>query len=140
MQQRHRESYFLALLGQVCGWSGAYAEGLEALGEALRFVEQIGERTWEAEIHRLKGELLLARSQGDQSEAEACFSKSIDVAREQGAKLLELRATTRRAELWLDQGRRSEAYDTQVPLYDWFTEGFDTTDLNEAKALIEKLS
>ena len=69
MQQRHRESYFLALLGQVCGWSGAYAEGLEALGEALRFVEQIGERTWEAEIHRLKGELLLARSQGDQSEA-----------------------------------------------------------------------
>ena len=137
---KHRESYYLALLGQACGWTGAYAEGLEALEEALRFVDRIGERTWEAEIHRLKGELLLARSQGDQSEAESCFSKSIDVARGQGAKLLELRATTKRAELWLDQGRRSEAYDAQVRLYDWFTESFDTTDLIEAKALIEEMS
>ncbi len=83
---------------------------------------------------------MLARSQGDQSEAEACFSKSIDVARGQGAMLLELRATTRRGELWLDQGRRSEAYDAQASLYDRFTEGFDTSDLKDAKALLEQLS
>ncbi len=99
-----------------------------------------GMRYWEAEVHRLKGELLLASPDGRRSEAESCFHKAIEVARGQSARSLELRAATSLARLWRGQGKISEAREMLEPVYDWFTEGFDTVDLKEAKALIDGLS
>ena len=110
------------------------------LEEALALVDQYEERYWEAEIHRLKGELLLARSAANQVEAEACWHKALDVARRQGAKSLELRAAMSLARLWQRQGQRAAAYELLAPVYGWFTEGFDTADLQEAKALLEALT
>jgi predicted ATPase len=96
------------------------------------------ERWWEAEIHRLKGVLLLSRENTAQS--EICFERSIRIARQQQATSLELRAATNLARLWGDQGRRAEARDLLAPVYGWFTEGFDTPDLKEAKALLDQLN
>ncbi len=106
----------------------------------MSLIEKIGERTWEAEIHRLKGELLLMRSVKNQPEAERCFNRAIEIARRKSAKSLELRAVTSLSRLWCDQGKRQEAHDLLAPVYKWFTEGFDTADLKEAKALTEELS
>jgi predicted ATPase len=92
----------------------------------------------EAELHRLGGELRLATPEPDQSEAEACFRRALAVAHEQQAKLWELRAATSLARLWQDQ-RRNEAHDLLAPIYGWFTEGFDTPDLKQAKALLHEL-
>jgi len=94
----------------------------------------------EAELHRLKGELLLQQSSGNQPEAETCFQKALDVARSQQAKSWELRAATSLARLWQPQDKRQEAYDLLAPVYNWFTEGFDTADLKEAKALLDNLA
>ena len=92
------------------------------------------------EFHRIKGEALLARSVGNKAEAEACLHHAIEVARAHDAKLLELRATTSLARLWGENTRRAQAHDLLAPLYAWFTEGFDTADLMEAKALLDQLS
>jgi predicted ATPase len=132
--------YFLALAAEAYGRERRYDEGLVRLEEALALVEHSEERYWEAEIHRLQGELLLARSAGHQTEAEAWVHKALDVARRQGAKSLELRAATSLARLWQQQGKRQEAYDLLAPIYGWFTEGFDTLDLKDAKALLEALA
>jgi predicted ATPase len=129
--------YFLALVAEAYGRGRRYDEGLAMLEEALALVDQSEERYWEAEIHRLKGELLLARSAENQVEAEACWHKALEVARRQGAKSLELRAAMSLSRLWQRQGKRTEAYELLAPVYGWFTEGFDTTDLQEAKALLE---
>ena len=97
---------------------------------------------WLAEIHRLRGELLLQAAPGDSDaadRAEACFQQALAVAREQQAKSLELRAATSLARLWQTQGRRAEAHDLLAPIYGWFTEGFDTPDLQDAKALLAAL-
>ena len=110
-------------------------EGLAAVSEALEFVERTDERWWEPEIYRLKGELLLKQSDAD--EAEASFQQAIDIARRQKSKLLELRATVSLARLWQSQGKRMGARLMLTEIYDWFTEGFDTVDLQEAKALLE---
>ena len=99
-----------------------------------------GEHFYEAEIHRLKGELLLAHSMANQKETEACFHQAVDVARRQQAKSLELRATMSLARLWQRQGKRTAARELLAPIYDWFTEGFDTADLQEAKALLDALA
>jgi predicted ATPase len=99
-------------------------------------MEQTDERLWEAELYRLKGELL--RAQGD--EAEASLLKAVEVARRQGAKSWELRATVSLCRLWRDRGRVDEARHMLAEIYAWFTEGFDTVDLKEAKALLEELS
>jgi predicted ATPase len=131
--------YYLALVGEAYGRGRRYDEGLAMLEEALALVDQSEERYWEAEIHRLKGELLLARSAEHQVEAEACVQKALEVARRQGAKSLELRAAMSLSRLWLHQGKRTEAYELLAPIYRWFTEGFDTADLQEAKALLEEL-
>ena len=102
-------------------------------------VERTGVRWIEAELHRLRGELQLALPKPDQSDAEACFGRALAVAREQQAKFWELRAATSLARLWRDQGKRAEARDLLAPVYGWFTEGFDTPDLKDAKALLDEL-
>ena len=130
--------YFLALLGTTHGAAGEGAEGQRLLADALDAGRASGERWFEAELYRLKGELSLAG--GDRATAEACFLSAIAFAREQSAKLWELRATTSLARLWADQGKRAEASNLLVPVYDWFTEGFDSPDLRDAKALLDELT
>ncbi len=120
------------------GWPGLPPEGLTTLAEALALVEQTDERHWEAELYRLRAELLLM--QGDDAEAEASLHKAIKVARRQQAKSWELRATVSLCRLWQQQGRMDEARQMLAEIYGWFTEGFDTPDLQEAKALLEELS
>ena len=131
--------YLLTLVAEAYGRGRRYDEGLAMLEEALALADQYEERYWEAEIHRLKGELLLARSAENQIEAEACLHKALDIARRQQAKSLELRAAMSLARLWQQQGKRAEARELLAPIYSWFTEGFDTADLQEARALLEDL-
>jgi TOMM system kinase/cyclase fusion protein len=133
------QPYGLALLAEAQGTLGEPEAGLTALAEALVHVEHTGERYYEAEIHRLKGELLLQQSSDNQAEAETCFHQALEIARSQQAKSLELRTATSLAKLWQSQGKRQEAYDLLAPVYGWFTEGFDTADLKDAKALIDEL-
>ena len=97
------------------------------------------ERWWEAEVYRLQGVLLLQRSHADVGQAEACFQQALDVARCQQAKALELRAALSLARLWQGQGQRTPARELLAPIYGWFTEGFDTADLQEAQALLQEL-
>jgi TOMM system kinase/cyclase fusion protein len=134
-----RTSY-LALLAEAHEKVGQAEEGLSALAEALALVDHSGERWWEAELYRLKGELLLQLSSDNQAEAEACCHQSLDIARQQQAKSWELRAATSLARLWQQQGKRQEAHDLLASVYHWFTEGFDTADLRDAKALLDALS
>jgi predicted ATPase len=108
------------------------------LGEALQTVERTGERWFAAELSRHKGRLLLR--QGHSKEAEELYRKALSIAEEQEAKLWELRAAASLARLWSDHGRRAEARDLLAPVYGWFTEGFDTPDLKEAKALLDQLA
>jgi predicted ATPase len=117
---------------------GQPKEGLRTMDESLSFLEETDERHWEAELHRLRGELLLM--DGDGAASEASLLKAIDVARGQDAKSWELRATTDLARLWQRQGKTGEAKQVLAHLYGWFTEGFDTLDLREAKALLEELN
>jgi predicted ATPase len=114
-------------------------EGLEAVSEGLELVQRTGTRIFEAEMRRLKGELLMMGDQSTVVEAARCFSDAFEVARRQGAKLLELRATMSLARLLTKQGRRDEARRMLAEIYHWFTEGFDTVDLKEAKELLEQL-
>jgi predicted ATPase len=113
---------------------------LRLLDEAFARVDRLEERWFEAELHRLKGEALLASSPERGAEAEACYHQALAVARDQGARLWELRAATSLARLWRDQGRCAEAHELLAPVYGWFTEGFDTPDLNEAKGLLDELA
>jgi predicted ATPase len=138
---------FLALLAEIYGKMGQPEEGLAALVEAVAVIQRTGECWYEAELYRLQGELLLAQqgyrlqaSGYRKEEAEACFHKAIEIARRQSAKSLELRATSSLARLWQYQGKRTEAHDLLSAIYGWFTEGFDTKDLQEAKALLDDLA
>jgi TolB-like protein/Tfp pilus assembly protein PilF len=132
----------LAALGELYGMLGQITEGLHAIAEALAIVEQTEERYWEAEIWRVKGELAL-KAATDNSvsvvEAEACYHKAVEIAQRQGAKSFELRATTSLARLWQRQGKTTEARQMLAGIYGWFTEGFDTADLKDAKAVLEEL-
>ena len=103
-------------------------------------VEQHEDRWWEAEIYRLRGVLLLRQPGTPQAEVETWLQRALDVSRRQEAKSLELRAAMSLACLWQQQGKRAEAYNLLAPIYGWFTEGFDTADLQEAKALLDELS
>jgi class 3 adenylate cyclase/predicted ATPase len=154
-----KRPYYLVLLAEAYGKAGQVEAGLRVLAEAGRLVHTTGEHRAEAELSRLQGELLLQKAAGrgsartrsvaaaavpeaDQpllSEAETCFRQALDVARRQQAKSLELRAALSLARLWQQQGQRAEARALLAPLYGWFTEGFDTADLQEAKALLEAL-
>jgi predicted ATPase len=163
--------YWLALLAELCGKTGQAKEGLPLLAEALTIVDKTGERFYEAELYRLKGELTLqaqvqslrfkvensrvgtahhagtgaeagtvggAHPTGSE-EAETCFLQALTIARKQQAKSLELRAVTSLARLWQQQGKKAEARQMLAEIYGWFTEGFDTKDLQEAKALLAVL-
>jgi len=132
--------YWLALLAEAYGTMGQPASGLMALAEALTLVDKTGERWYEPELHRLKGALLLQQSADNHGEAQACFHRVLDVARAQQAKSLELRAATSLSRLWQQQGKRHEARQLLTDVYGWFTEGFDTTDLREAKVLLDQLA
>jgi predicted ATPase len=121
--------YYIALLAKVCEIEGQIEESS---------IAKTGERWYEAELNRHKGELLLR--QGHSEAVEQLYRKAFSIAREQEAKLWELRAALSLARLRCDQGRRAEAYDLLAPVYIWFTEGFGTPDLKEAKALIEALN
>ena len=129
--------YFLGLLAEAYGTLGEPEAGLTALAEALTLAETTGERWYESECYLLKGELLLQQSSSHQTEAESCFHQAIAVAQNQQAKSRELRAATSLARLWQQQGKCAEARELLAPIYGWFTEGFDTADLQEAKALLE---
>jgi len=130
---------YLAHLAEAYGQVGQTEAGLTTLAEALATAYKTGDRYWEAELHRLKGELLL-RQASPTKEVEACFRQAIEIARQQQAKSLELRAATSLSRLWQQQGKRDEARALLAPVYGWFTEGFDTIDLQEAKALLDALA
>jgi predicted ATPase len=158
------QPYFLALLAEAYGKVGQIEEGLNVVAEALALVEKSGERMWEAELYRLRGELLLrVGEEGREGETESgregevtkityspippfssspeeCFHKAIEVAQHQQAKSLELRATMSLSRLWQKEGKKEEARKMLSEIYGWFTEGFDTADLKEAKALLEELA
>ncbi|HEV8713862.1 MAG TPA: hypothetical protein VGX03_13680, partial [Candidatus Binatia bacterium] len=147
-------SCYLVLLAEAYHKAGNTVAGLDALTSAMEHVNKTEERWYEAELYRLQGELLLIQERKSQksapsnphsqipasySEAEACFQKAIEIARRQQAKSLELRATVSLARLWQRQGKQHAARNTLSEIYGWFTEGFDTKDLQEAKALLEEL-
>jgi predicted ATPase len=132
--------YILALIAAALGRMGQFDEALRIIKEALAFIQRTGTHRHEAEVHRRKGELLLAQDSSNVTPAERCFRTAIEVARKQHAKLWELRATTSLARLLRDTSRRDEARAMLAEIYNWFTEGFDTADLKEAKALLEELN
>ncbi|HXG22710.1 MAG TPA: hypothetical protein VNN62_27010, partial [Methylomirabilota bacterium] len=153
------QSYGFALLPEVYQQTGQIDEGLAALSGAFTIVEQNGERIWEAELHRLYGEFLLCRSDKEQgrqgkgssvssspdlplpqASPEECFLKAISISRKQQAKSLELRAVMSLARLWRRQGKNAEARRKLKKVYERFTEGFDTADLQAAKQLLEELA
>jgi predicted ATPase len=129
----------LGNLAEAYGHAGQPEAGLQAMAEALKLLEQTGERRFEASLYRIKGELLLGLSADHRTEAETCFHQALDVARRQQAKLLELHAATNLGRLWKEQGKREKARELLAETYGWFTEGFDAKYLKEAKALIEEL-
>jgi predicted ATPase len=136
-------SYFLALLAATYGNVCQVDVGLRLLDEALPLLEQHDERWWEAELYRIRGGLLLSAACGVRRAEwtpEACFHQALEVARRQQAKSLELRAASSLARLWQSQDKHQEAHDLLAPVYNWFTEGFDTADLQEAKALLQALA
>ena len=132
--------YLCTLVAEVADHLGRTEEALQALAEAHTLVEQQEERWWEAEVCRLRGILLLRQPGTPQAEAETWLQRALDVARRQEAKSLELRAAISLARLWQQQGHRAEASELLTPIYGWFTEGFDTADLQEAQALLEALT
>ncbi len=135
-----QRSNCLALLAEAFGDTRQIAEGLAALEQALAQVHGTGESWWKAELHRLRGELLLRHDVAAEQEAETCFRQAIDIASRQHAKSLELRATTSLSRLFQRQGKREDARRMLAEIYGWFTEGFDTADLREAKVLLDNLS
>jgi predicted ATPase len=134
-------SIFLALLAEAYGKSGQAETGLRLLAEALAHVDHTGERYQEAEVYRIKGELLLHAAGGVRNTvlAEECFQHALAVARRQQAKSWELRAAMSLSRLWQQQGKRAEARQLLAPIYGWFIEGFDTADIQEARALLDAL-
>jgi predicted ATPase len=134
------QPYSLALLAEAYGQMGQPEAGLQVLAEALTLVATSQERRWEAEVYRLQGALLLRLQNPNVSQAEACFQQALAVASGQQATALELRSALSLSRLWQQQGQREAARELLAPIYGWFTEGFDTPDLQEAKALLEELS
>jgi predicted ATPase len=130
-------SFFIALLARACEIAGQIEESLTLLNDALQIVERTGERWLAAELDRHKAQLLLR--QGHTEAAEELYRKALSIADEQEAKLWELRAAASLARLCREQGRHTEARDLLAPVYRWFTEGFGTPDLKEAKVLLDEL-
>jgi predicted ATPase len=119
---------------------GQLDEAWRCIGEAMSTIETTKERWFEAEVSRIAGEIALKSSEPDAAKAEAYFERALAIARQQQAKSWELRSAASMARLWRDQGKRDEARELLAPVYGWFTEGFDTLDLKQAKALLEELA
>jgi len=133
------KGFYVCLFASVCGLAGEADAGLNALKPAIAEVAATGARLWESELHRIAGNLLLGSAALDVERSEAHYLRAIEVAREQHAASLDLRASTSLARLWAYRGDRRKAYDLLAPVYAWFTEGFDTRDLVEAKELLDQL-
>jgi predicted ATPase len=131
---------WLSLLARAYGELGQFYQAWSHIGEAITAVETTGEKWYEADVHRIAGEIALMSPEPDAAKAEACFERALAVARAQQAKSWELRAAISMARLWRDQGKRDEARELLAPVYSWFTEGFDTLDLKQAKALLDELT
>jgi predicted ATPase len=131
--------FMCTLLVEVSAHLGHTADGLQALTEAHTLVGQHEERFWEAEVSRLRGVLLLRQTMPQQEEAETCFQQALTIARRQEAKSLELRAAISLSRLWQQQGKQAEAHALLASVYNWFTEGFDTADLQDAKMALDEL-
>jgi tetratricopeptide (TPR) repeat protein len=131
--------FLLGLLAAAHIRAGRAKQALQALEEGLELVAAKGEVLWEPELHRLSGDAWLLQPT-DRSKAEACYTQAIEVARGQCARLVELRAATSLGRLWAHQGKRPQASDLLAPIYGWFTEGFETADLKDAKALLHELA
>ena len=119
---------------------GQVEQALRCVEEAIAVMDLTNERWFEAEVHRTAGEIAVLLSDSDAAKAEAFFDHALSIARQQQAKSWELRAAISMARLWRDQGKRNKARDLLAPVYGWFTEGFDTRDLKEAKALLDELA
>jgi predicted ATPase len=132
-------SHWLALLAEAYREIGQPEQGLRVIAEALDHVARTGIVYYEAELHRLEAELGLRLDTPDEQRAETSFRRALEIARRQQAKSWELRAATSLARLWGERGQRAEARDLLAPVYGWFTEGFDTADLKDAKALLDRL-
>jgi predicted ATPase len=130
----------LSHLAKAYSELGQFDNAWSCIDEAKTSIETTNERWSEAEVYRIVGEIALKSPEPDKAKAEAYFERALSVARQQQAKSWELRAAMSMARLWLDQGKRAEARDLLAPVYGWFTEGFDTRDLKEAKALLEELA
>ena len=140
MKAFNHRPYSLCLLAEAYGKGGHAQEGLGAVTEALRMADVTGIGFYQPEMHRLKGELLLAHVPAEQANAEACFRQAIAIARRQSAKSLELRAVMSLSRLYQKQGKQAEARPLLAEIYGWFTEGLDSADLREAKALLQAVS
>jgi len=134
------ESYFLTLLAAACLKHGVIEDGLRTVMDALEGADQTGLQIYNAEFNRLQGELLLARDPADASQAEASFNRALVIARSQNAKSWELRAALSLGRLWRRQGKRDDARQLLRGIHDWFTEGFETADLREAKMVLDELA
>jgi len=137
--QNYALTFYIALLIDATLANGMYPEVSRTLNKAFDLIERTGERWWEAELHRLRGQYL-AEATDRTDEAEVCYQSALRLAQEQGARSLELRAATSLSQLWCDQNRKQDARDLLAPVYDWFTEGFETANLRAAKTLLEELS
>ena len=134
-------TYYLALLAERYEQAEQPEEGLSVVGEALALVDKSGERWWEAELHRLNGLLLLQQIAPDeQQQAETCFQRALEIAKRQRAKSWELRAAMSLSRRWRDQGKHEGARHLLSEIYSWFTEGFETPDLKEARTLLDELT
>jgi predicted ATPase len=136
---RNYHPVHLSLLARAYGELGQFDDAWNYVGEALALIETTKGKLYEADVHRIAGEIALMSPEGDAAKAEACFERALAVARSQQAKSFQLRAAMSMARLWRDQGKRDEARGLLAPVYGWFTEGFDTLDLKQAKALLEEL-
>jgi predicted ATPase len=135
-----RVPFYMSYLAKAHAMLGRFDEAQHCIDEAISILEVTGEKVWTAEVHRLAGEIVLASPCPDLGKATAFFESALTVSHAQQAKSWELRAATSMARLWRDQGKRDEARELLAPIYGWFTEGFDTLDLKEAKALLDELA
>jgi hypothetical protein len=133
-------TFHLSHLARAYAGINQYGDARRCIKEAMAFAETNKQRWYEAELHRIAGEIALKSPQQDAAKAQAYFERALAIARQQQAKSWELRAAMSMARFWRDQGKRNEARDLLAPIYGWFTEGFDTLDLKEAKALLEELA
>jgi predicted ATPase len=134
-----RMPWYISYLARAYAALGQFDDAWRCIGEAMTAAETTKERWCEAEIHRTAGEIALMSRNPDAMKAEAYFDRALEIARAQQARSWELRAAMSMARLWRDQGNRQQACDLLAPIYDWFTEGFETLDLKEARALLDEL-